>query len=226
MVPDRAGGQLEPVTNAVILECVNIQRVFAFQIIHTALGHRERVMREIDLLRLLIKLVHREINDPAEFVDTAFTCCLVPFRQSITDGVTGKASEFRGGRFLVTHEENCVAFFKASNFTKLGLRGFGDKLRNRACALTVFKQHIAKTGSTLLLRPAIELVKEAAWLISHGRRADRTHNTAIGNDAFERFKFHVIAGENFRYINNFQRVSQIRLVGTVFQHRFLVRNIG
>ena len=44
MVADGAGGQLEAVTDEVVLVRENIERVLGHQRFHTALRHRERIM--------------------------------------------------------------------------------------------------------------------------------------------------------------------------------------
>ena len=43
-----------------------VERVLRLQRLEPALGHRERVVAEVDLLRLVVVLEHREVDDPAE----------------------------------------------------------------------------------------------------------------------------------------------------------------
>ena len=43
-----------------------VERVVGFERLQPALRHREGVVAEFDLVGLLVQLVHREIDDPAE----------------------------------------------------------------------------------------------------------------------------------------------------------------
>src|SRR3546814_9807632 len=66
VVPDRARGKLHAVAHDVVLIGEDVERVFRFQRLQLALRHREGVVAEIDLLRVLVIFIHREIDDPAE----------------------------------------------------------------------------------------------------------------------------------------------------------------
>jgi hypothetical protein len=66
MVADAARGDLEAVADDVVLERLDRQRILVLQRIDAALRHRERVVREVDLLVVLVVLVHREVDDPAQ----------------------------------------------------------------------------------------------------------------------------------------------------------------
>ena len=64
VVPDRPRRQLDAVAHDVVLEGLDLERVHRLERLEFALGHRERVVREIDALLVLVPLEHREIHDP------------------------------------------------------------------------------------------------------------------------------------------------------------------
>ena len=66
VVADRARRQFDAVADDVVLERLDRQRVLRLERLEPALRHRERVVGELDLPGLLVALVHREIDDPAE----------------------------------------------------------------------------------------------------------------------------------------------------------------
>src|SRR3546814_8604630 len=66
VVPDRARGKLHAVAHDVVLIGEDVERVFRLQRLQLALRHREGVVAEIHLLRVLVIFIHREIDDPAE----------------------------------------------------------------------------------------------------------------------------------------------------------------
>ena len=67
VVADGAGRQLDAVADDIVLEGRGCRAgPWSSSAVEPALRHRERVVREVDLLLLLVPLVHREIDDPAE----------------------------------------------------------------------------------------------------------------------------------------------------------------
>ena len=67
MVAEAARDDLEAVADQVVLERLDGERILVFQRVHAALRHRERIVREVDLLLVLVPLVEREVDDPGEF---------------------------------------------------------------------------------------------------------------------------------------------------------------
>src|SRR4029079_12314813 len=53
MVPDRPRAQLNTVANEVILPGEDVERILRLERFHFALRHRERIVREVDLLLLV-----------------------------------------------------------------------------------------------------------------------------------------------------------------------------
>src|SRR5882724_6571130 len=72
MVADRAGGELGAVADDVVLDRLDAQnsvavvRIELKEIRSWHVRHRERVMREVDLLLLLVPFVHRKVDNPTE----------------------------------------------------------------------------------------------------------------------------------------------------------------
>src|SRR5690606_9831335 len=66
LVTDRAGGDLEAIADRVILIGLERKRIGTVKRLDAALRHGERVVREVDLLLVLIPFVEREIDNPAK----------------------------------------------------------------------------------------------------------------------------------------------------------------
>src|SRR6476660_9167861 len=72
MVADRARRQLDAVADDVVLESLEpedripVVILQGEELLDCKLRHRKWVVREIDLLLVLVPLIHREIDDPAE----------------------------------------------------------------------------------------------------------------------------------------------------------------
>ena len=108
MVTYCAGGEFHTVAYDVVLISQDLQRIHGVQCFQTALGHRERIVGESDLLRLVIQLKHREIVHIAETVSilldqiqllaqlgTDMTCIvvrLILFVRNEEDGISGRKS--------------------------------------------------------------------------------------------------------------------------------------
>ena len=64
--------QFHTVADDVVLEggdaedLVGIRRVEGEELVEIIIGHRERVVRELDLLLVLVPFIHRKVGDPAE----------------------------------------------------------------------------------------------------------------------------------------------------------------
>ena len=72
--------------------------------LEAALRHRERIVREVDLLLVLVPFVHRKIDDPAELERV----CLAQF-EVVADPDARGAGELGGLGLLVAGEEDRVA---------------------------------------------------------------------------------------------------------------------
>ncbi len=217
MVTNGTGRQFDTVTHDVILPRLDIKRVHGFKGFKTALRHRERVVAEFDLA-VVVFLVHREINDPAEFEHAVFTKA-----QFIANLVARLAGKFGCCQFLVTGKEDRIAIGNAGNFLDLcdafGIKIFG----NRAFGFAVFiVNDVTKTSRPFFAGPGIELVKEAARAASGPRcRNGANHRTLFdvrGKDA------EIRTAEGFGHVRQDDRVAKVGFVRAVFRHRFIKRN--
>src|SRR5262249_50749591 len=119
------------------------------------------IVAELDLVGEFVALEHGEIDDPTEVEPP-----LVDEPQLLAELAAHGTGEFLRRGFLVADEEQAVAVFDS--------RGCGETLDalplevlgNGALAPALGEDDIAEPGSTLLPRPVVQLVEEAA-------RADR-----------------------------------------------------
>src|SRR5690606_25323590 len=158
VVTDRAGGKLHAIADNVVLEGSDAEN-FLFiiraelqELVERIVRHGEGVMREVDLLLLLIPLEHGEVHDPAELEDTLFHKAKLGADARARE--TGKACKLRGH---TGHEEDGIAFLEA----KLGADRFGafrpDILGHRTCpfehAAFFAEEDVTKARLPLALRP-------------------------------------------------------------------------
>ena len=219
MVADRAGRQLDAVADDVVLDRLDRQDRLAIggverqELVVRVVRHREGVVREVDLLLLLVPLVHREIDDPAEgelvLVDEPEVAADLLARGA------GKGGELRRH---AADEEDGVAVPEAELLAdRVGALG-ADVLGDRPGALAVVaEEDVAEAGLALALRPGVHAVAEGA--VAAGRRRNRPDlDLGVGGD---------LAGEDLEAgvaemlgdVRHLDRVAQVRLVGAVFPHR-------
>jgi hypothetical protein len=105
VVPDRAGGDFVAVADEVVLVGEDRERVLLFERFEPALRHGKRVVRELDLLGLLVHFVHRVIDDPGEFEDV-----LLDEVELLGDFFAHRAEDF-GGLGFVGSAEKKMTFF-------------------------------------------------------------------------------------------------------------------
>ena len=125
------------------------ERVLRLQRLEPALRHRERVVREVDLLVLLVILVHREVDDPGELepllVDEVQLLAELGAREP------GELPEFVG---IAGDEERGIALLQAE--LRADRRGAlrTDVVGERARALIALAPHdVAEARLALALRP-------------------------------------------------------------------------
>src|SRR5208337_2054022 len=108
VVPDRPGGELHAVADDVVLPGENIERLHRVERVEPPLRHRERIVREVDLLVVLVPLVHWEVDDPAEFEHIG-----LGEAELSSDTRPRLARELRRRRFLARGEKQGVASLDA-----------------------------------------------------------------------------------------------------------------
>ena len=231
VVPDRAGRQFNTVTDDIVLERFQLKllldRIGLLQRFHTALRHGERVVREVDLLVVLVPLIHREIDDPAELEDT-----LLNKLQLFANLVAGSAGQLVSGVMVASGEEDTVACAQPESL-KEGFQVIGvEVLQHRVLAVDTaaigfFQAGIAKARCLhFLFRPLVEIVEELAGLLL-GRLWCRNGDNlaATCNDLREDGKARLaVISKEVSDVGKLDRIAQVRLVRAVLRHGFGVWN--
>src|SRR5690348_3481621 len=165
MVADAAGGDLIAVAGDVVLERLDGERVLRRERLESALRHRERVVREVDLLVFLVVLIHREVDDPGELEPVLVD--QVQFLAEFGPRKAGKLPEFVG---LAGNEERRVAFLQTELLTDRSGTFRPDVVRKRAGSLAAFApEDVAEARLALALRPGVHAVGERAAAAALGR---------------------------------------------------------
>ena len=216
MVADRAGTQLQPVAHDVVLIAQHRQRVLRVERLKPALRHRERVVREIQRLFLVVPFIHREIDDPGE-LELVFPS--VVRLQLGPDHVARLARDGCELARVAGEEERGVAGLEAKlDAQRLGALG-ADVFRQRAGALKraafLAPEDIPHPRQPFLLRPGIHPVAERAGAAAGG--GDGADLAAARDDLGEDLEARVaeVVGDDL----HLDRVAQVGLVGAVFQQR-------
>jgi hypothetical protein len=102
-------------------------------------------------------------------------------------------ANFQAAFRLVGDEEHRVAVLGAGQRLEPGSRSSATNLAIGPCPPRL-EHDVAQARLALALRPAVQLVEEAARLARRMRRADRPHHAALGDDAGEDLE--VGAGEH------------------------------
>ena len=214
VVSDGSGGEFDAVADDVVLPSQDVFRIGgSFQCFEAPLGHRERIVAELDLARVRVTLVHRKIYGPAEA-----KCAVIDQIEFLAELGAGYAREGRRPGGLVAHEEDSVS---GANPGRIANRCFGfghQKLRDRALAALVVVDHVAKPGRALLSGPAIEPIEKAPWTLGCVRGRNAAHDGSLFDLAPERAERDPLELERSGNVGDFQRVAKVRLVGSVAQH--------
>ncbi len=177
MVAQPARDDLEAVADQVVLERLDGERVLVFQRFHAALRHRERIVREVDLLLVLVPLEEGEIDDPGEF-----EAVFIDKAELLPCPVARRARELVELGRIAGREEHGIAIAEA----QLGADRLGALLADvlgdgaRALELVAFlaPEDIAKAGLALALCPRIHAVAEGAR--AAGARGYRPDAVLVG----------------------------------------------
>ncbi len=152
LVTDRAGSNFKAVADEIVLVSLDRQRILVFQRVHTALRHGERVVREVELLVVLVPFVEREVDDPCQF--ETVTIDEVQFFTGARAGVARELVEL--GR-QASHEEAGVAIAEAELVAQRFGAFLANVLGNRAGAFKLVAflapEDIAEARLALTLRP-------------------------------------------------------------------------
>ena len=179
------------------------------QRLEPALRHRERVVREVDLLVFLVVFVHREVDDPGELEPV-----LVDQVQLLAELGAREAGEFPELVGIAGDEERGIALLQAE--LRADRRGplRADIVGKRTGALAALAPHdVAEPGLALALRPGVHAVAERARAAAGaGDRPDLVLRV------FQHPREHLEAGaaEMLGDVLHHDRIAQIRLVAAVF----------
>ena len=122
MVTYCAGGQFHAVAYDVVLISQDLQRIHSIQRFQAALGHRERIVGESDLLRLGIQLKHREIVHIAETVSILLD--QIQLLAQLSTDMTGIVVRLI---LFVRNKEDGISGRKSCHFCQFSLHLFGNK---------------------------------------------------------------------------------------------------
>ncbi len=183
-----------------------------------ALRHGERVVREVDLLLVLVPLVHREVDDPAEARTAPCRSARVPCRC----GARG-AGELRGLLRHVAGEEHGVAAFSPACRAIAACASAGRNLAIGPLP-TSAPPSSRRSRSRGPARPRRAPSRSACrrserGCVARARRRDRAHHAAASMTSLKALKRHVSPRERVGDVGDDDGVAQVRLVGAVLQHR-------
>ena len=165
-------------------------------------------MGEVDLPLLLVELVHRKVDDPAEAERALFEEV-----ELLGDPRSSETRELGSILFLTGGEENAIVGSKSHRLCYLVHALFAVVLGDWAAPITALARRIAEASEALAPRPLIHVVEEFAALFGRSRRRDsRTRAPFSTRPA----KIQARALELLRDIGDQQRIAQIRLVTSVF----------
>ena len=180
VVPDRTRRQLHAVADDVVLVGFERQQLLValgpFQRRKPALRHGERVVGEVDLLLLLVPLVHRKVDDPAEL-----ELVLIDQIQLAADLGARLAGELVELGRIAGGEERRVAHLEAHLLPDGACPLGTDILGNRpgATFLALAPENVAEARLAFRDCPGVHAVAERARLPPPG--AGIAHTRALGS---------------------------------------------
>ena len=206
VVADSAGGKLNAVAYDVVLISEDIQRILVQQCVQTALRHGERVVREDDLAGLLVQLVHREVNDEAQF-----EAALIDEVHALCDLGADLSGELRSVLLGVGDEVKYVAFLELAACRQLLALVVVEEFVDRAVVLehAVLARLNLEVAQTLhadfLYCEVLHALEEGLGLLSHSGNADTAYGLVAEG-------LEVAVNEQVGKFLDDQRVAQVGLV--------------
>ena len=162
-------------------------------------------MAEVDLLVVLVILVHREVDDPAEAEGA-----LLDEAELLGDAGAGEAGEPRRLLFLAGGEEDAVVGPEAHRLGDAVHPLLAMVLGDRAAPLAALARRIAEAGKALAPRPFVHVVEELAALLGSAGSRHRANHGALLDQSREEAEARAleVAGN----VGDQQRIAQVRLV--------------
>ena len=173
-------------------------------------------MRKLDRAGFLVFLIKRKINNPAHF-KRVFVNQSELFRHPVAQPPAELVKFDAGAR----HKQNRVALFEAELVFQFIHLFFTEETGNSLGAGSG-QSHIGNAAHALFLGKGVKLVKERARLVGNAGNRHRLYRLAFFGQVV--INAETAVAEKVRRILQHQRIAQIRLVGTVFHHRFAERN--
>src|SRR5215470_17500449 len=174
-------------------------------------------MREVDPPLLLVPLIHREIDDPAELeaIGLGEPKLVADFDARLA---SKRSERLRRSR----HKEHGIAIIEPDLLTdRLGpVRA--DVLGDGTCALAFAKEDVAETRLAFALRPGIHTVAERAAAAALDRDRPDPRVDVHVEHAGEHLEAR--APQMVGHVLHLDGIAQIRLVSAVFAHRLGIRN--
>ena len=168
-------------------------------------------MAKVDFARVLVFLVHGEVDDPAEVERALFNQV-----QLAANLVPHSAGKGLGTQRLVTGKEGSITVLKAQLLANRLCPFWPDVLGQRATARALFPEDVAQTRLALFLGPGIHAVTERALSAARGRASDDAE-AILGDQFGENLKARAV--EVLGHVCDLKRVAQVRLIAAVFLDR-------
>ena len=173
MVAHRARQQFYAVADKIVLVSINVQRILAVQCIHSALRHRERIMRKFNSAGFFVFFIKRKIDNPAHFKRI-----FVNQAEFFADLVAQTAGKLVKLHALAGHKDNRIAVLSAGFFLKFlqlfGAQQFGNTLGAAGCT-----SDVGNAAHAFFLGISVKLVKERARLLAGAGNNHRLNNPAL-----------------------------------------------
>ncbi len=217
VVTNRPGRKLDSVTHDVVLVRQNFQRVVALQRVQAPLRHAERIVRKLNLLRVLVPLVHRKIDDPTK------RHVIGVHQPKLMRQVHPHLPQQRVHLPPIPRaEERRVPVLQPGLVAQLPTLLVAEKLHDRPPHLAVFQRDPRQPFRAFALRIRLRIVEKLPRLRRRALRRNHLHHAALVRRLLENLQLAIV--KHVRHIHHFQLVTQIRLVRPVVVHRFFVRN--
>ena len=217
VIADGARRELNAVANDVVLMGQHLERLLGLERLKTSLGHRKRIVAEVDLAFGLVKLEHRIIDNPAKV-----EALLLQEIEFVADPLAGQPGQPCRLERLATGEKYAVLVAEAQLLAQFIGPLPAQIFCYRPLGFTARDIDIAKPGVTFAARPIVQFIEKAAWPGPCPGRRDGPHDRSSFNELGEHAK--VGSPKDFSNIGDLDRIAQIRLVGTVSEHCLLVRD--
>ena len=218
VVTNCTGGELNTVTYDVVLVSEDLQRILVEERIQTALGHRERIVCEVDLVCFCVQLVHGEVHNEAEL-----KLAVVNEIHAVCDLSSDLTCKLGCVLSAVSDEVQNVADLQLAAICQLLTLSIIQELIDRtvvleAAVLALLNLEVAETlHAHFLSSEVLHVLEEALGLARHLRNTDTSY-------ALVAERLEIAVNEQIGQLLDNERVTQIGLICTIGQHSLCERN--